>query len=287
MPAKVRRAFQARVDEILRSVDDLAEGAVTRALELAEQTRREVLARLADVGDDTFGARHLRALKQSMDEVIAELVRRYQADVTGLLERANELGISLAEEPIRAAATVAPGVNFQSAGGLISRNLLEVLVDYSADLITNLGDEALRKINAILAQAALGTVQPFDAMQRIAGNLPSGSVFGTVNARAEAIYRTEVNRVFSVSGQARINQMGERLPRLKKKWVGVLDTRIRPTHSTAHGQIVAFDGLFVVGGEKCQFPRDPVLSAGESVNCRCHSVPVIDDEVMADLLAPS
>lgn len=286
MPAKVQRAFQAKIDDILRTVDDLAEGAVRRAVDLAERTRREILATLADVGDQSFQARHLRQLRAAMDESIAELVRRYQADVGGLLERAHELGIDLAEEPLRAAAAAAPGVNFQAAGGLVPRNLLEVLVDYSADLITNLGAEALRKTNAVLAQAALGTVGPFEAMQRIAGALPDGSVFTTVNARAEAIYRTEVNRVFSIANQARMNQMGERLPRMKKRWLAVLDSRVRPSHAAAHGQVVPFDGLFTVGGEKAQFPRDPVLSAKESVNCRCHSIPVIDDEVMADLGVP-
>jgi hypothetical protein len=177
-------------------------------------------------------------------------------------------------------------VNFQAAGSLIPRTTLEVLVDYSADLISNLGDEARRKINGILAQAALGTVGPFEAMQRIAGNLPEPSVFRTLGSRAEAIYRTETNRVFSIAAQARMNEMGERLPRMKKRWLAVLDARTRATHIAASGQVVAFDGFFSVGGQSCQFPRDPTLSAKESVNCRCHSVPVLDDEVMEDLGVP-
>lgn len=286
VPRTVQRAFEARIDAILRQVDDLAEDAVREALALAERTRRDVLARFADVGAESFTARHLRALRSAIDEAMAELVRRYQREVGGLLEQAHALGISLAEDAIVAGATAAPGVNFQTAGGLIPRTTLEVLIDYSADLITNLGNEARRRINGILAQSALGTVQPFEAMQQIAGNLPSGSVFRTLQGRAEAIYRTEINRAFSIAGQGRMNQMGERLPRMKKRWVAVLDTRTRPTHVAANGQIVPFDGFFTVGGQRAQFPRDPVLSAAESVNCRCHSVPVLDDEVMEDLGAP-
>lgn len=288
VPRKVRRAFQNQVEQILLAVDDLAEAQVLRALGLAEQTRAQILARLADVPDGTFSARHLRALRQGVDDAIADLVRRYQGDVPGLLERAHELGIDLAEEPLKAAATAAPGVSFQAAGGLVSRTTLEVLQDYSADLITNLGDEARRKINGILAQSALGTLGPFEAIQAIAGSLPSGSVFRTVGARAEAIYRTEVNRVFSIAAQARMNEMGERLPHMKKRWLSVVDSRTRATHISASGQVVPFDGMFTVGGEKAQFPRDPVLSAKESVNCRCHSVPVIDSRTYADLgVAPA
>ncbi len=98
--------------------------------------------------------------------------------------------------------------------------------------------------------------------------------------------RTEVNRVFSIAAQARMNEMGERLPRMKKRWVAVIDSRTRASHIEASGQVVPFDGFFTVGGEKAQFPRDPVLSAGETVNCRCHSVPLLDDEVMEDLGVP-
>lgn len=286
VPSKVQRAFANQVDRILRAVDDLTEAQVRRALEAAEQTRAEILSRLADIPDASFTARHLRSLRQGVDDAIAGLVRRYQGDVSGLLERAHELGTDLAEEPLKAAATTAPGVSFQAAGALVSRTTLEVLQDYSADLITNLGDEARRKINGILAQSALGTVGPFEAMQRIAGNLPEPSVFRSLGARAEAIYRTETNRVFSIASQARMNGMGDRLPRMKKRWVAFLDTRTRVSHVAANGQVVPFDGLFTVGGQKAQFPRDPVLSAGESVNCRCHSVPVLDGEVMEDLGVP-
>lgn len=267
VPLGVRQAFQARVQAIIRDVNDLTEDAVRRALDLAEETRRRVLAQLADLPPEAFTARHLAALKEGLERSIAELVRRYQTDVAGLLERAHELGIDLAEDPLKAAAAAAPGAAIAAVPGLVPRNLLEVLQGYSADLVTNLGAEARRRINGVISQAALGTVQPFDAMQQIAGALPDRSVFKTVAARAEAIYRTEVNRVFSVAAQARMNQMAERLPRLKKRWIAVLDARVRPTHSAAHGQVVPAEATFSVGGYQAQFPRDPVLPASESVNC--------------------
>lgn len=273
----VRAAFERRIKEILGSIDNLAEGSVRRALELVEQSRLEALDRLSRIPADSFDARHLASIRQELDRVVASLATRYQDQFPSLFHTASELGIDLIEEPFKSAgATVVPG-------GLIPRSTVEVLQGYSADLIQGLGNEARRQINSRLARAALGVISPQQAIQQIAGSLPSGSVFRTAGARAEAIFRTEVNRVFEVSNAARLNEMASRTEGLEKKWVAVMDFRTRETHADAHGQIVGAKELFVVGGEYAQYPRDPVLSAKESVNCRCHSVPVVNEEVLAGL----
>ena len=47
----------------------------------------------------------------------------------------------------------------------------------------------------------------------------------------------------------------------------------RKGHEDADGQTVAKDEYFIINGEKCRYPRDPMLSAGESVHCHCFMVP--------------
>jgi len=56
---------------------------------------------------------------------------------------------------------------------------------------------------------------------------------------------------------------------LKKRWKTILDGRERPSHHNASGQTVGINQKFIVGGEQCNYPRDPVLSMAQSANCRC------------------
>lgn len=55
------------------------------------------------------------------------------------------------------------------------------------------------------------------------------------------------------------------------RWVSMEDSRVRPAHAQAHGQIVRVDEAFTVGGEKLKFPGDTSLGAslGNVINCRC------------------
>ena len=52
-------------------------------------------------------------------------------------------------------------------------------------------------------------------------------------------------------------------------WVSQGDGRVRATHSEAHGQAVALDEAFKVGGALLRYPRDPAGPPGETYGCRC------------------
>lgn len=271
--AAQRLAFMRRVRELIKDATALSDDSVRDALRLLERARQDVATELSRRPPSSFGAQHLRDLRAAMDREVAEMVREYQRTLPDLLERAHELGIDMAQEPLAAAG--------RRLVGFVPRTTLAILKEYSADLVQNLGAEALRKINAVLAQAALGTVSAHDAIQRIAGELPGRSVFKTLEGRAEAIFRTEVGRAVSAAHQARMNQLAEELPGIRKEWVTAGDARVRPAHYEAAGQIVGAKARFSVGGYSAAFPRDPALPASQSVNCRCWSVPHLDDETLA------
>lgn len=55
-------------------------------------------------------------------------------------------------------------------------------------------------------------------------------------------------------------------------WVATLDRRTRDSHCAAHGQTVAMDQPFVVGGARLMYPRLPRRAARETVQCRCTMV---------------
>jgi Phage Mu protein F like protein len=285
VPTPAEALFAAKVQQIIDQVDLLSEQAIEQALQLLDATRERVLSILANAPADSYTARHMLQLRTQINAEVSTLVNRYSSTFPAILERAEELGWSVAEQPVSA-------VGLPVVAEIGSRNLLSVLSQYSADLITNLGNEARRKINGELAQSALGTQTPYEAMQKIAANIEGQpSVFTSVAGRAQAIYRTETNRMFSMASQQRMNQMASAIPGLKKRWVAVDDSRTRSTHYTV-GDVFADSGLptvvgvkenYIVGGFDAMFPRDPSLPPEEAINCRCHSVPEIDQATLGQL----
>ena len=68
---------------------------------------------------------------------------------------------------------------------------------------------------------------------------------------------------------------------MAKRWLATLDTRVRPTHLAAHGQLARLTGEFEVGDASLRFPGDPLGPGHEVINCRCTFL-VEDVEDLAD-----
>lgn len=277
-------AFDAAAGQIVDEVDGLrtdAIAAAATALEVCRSTIRDELDRIPATGIDLLTTRRVKAASRAPIEA---LTHRLHQVATSYLRKAWNLGTDLIEHPLSAAGvTVAPLGHVAEAEAFTPAQLLAVLEHYTADLITALGDEARRRISGILARAALGQLTSHEAVRLIAGALDSPSVFRTLEGRAQAIFRTEIGRTFSAAGQLRMAEMGSRLPGLAKSWLAVNDERTRPTHRIANGQVVPVDEYFTVGGERALYPRDPLLSAKESVNCRCTAIPKVTAETFAHL----
>lgn len=64
-----------------------------------------------------------------------------------------------------------------------------------------------------------------------------------------------------------------------EEWLDAGDSNVRSSHQEAHGQIVAVENTFLVGGHEAQHPADLSLPAAERINCRCTIVPVFRDEL--------
>lgn len=54
-----------------------------------------------------------------------------------------------------------------------------------------------------------------------------------------------------------------------KQWVATMDSRTRPEHARANGQIVPVGAEFIVGGEALAHPGDPAGSPAMIDGCRC------------------
>ena len=64
----------------------------------------------------------------------------------------------------------------------------------------------------------------------------------------------------------------------KHEWLSTMDDRTRDDHAEANGLVVEIGKPFMVGGEELEFPGDPNGSPGNVINCRCTTIPVIEDE---------
>lgn len=62
----------------------------------------------------------------------------------------------------------------------------------------------------------------------------------------------------------------------KRQWWTMQDAKVRPDHKAAHGQIRGATEPFLVGGESCMYPGDPMLSPKQRCNCRCTVVNLVE-----------
>lgn len=96
-------------------------------------------------------------------------------------------------------------------------------------------------------------------------------------ARALRIARTETTGALNSGAQVQREQLAALGAITGKVWQALDDEATRPSHAAAHGQTVAVDGLFVVGGEQAPHPGHWSLSPGQRINCRCCVLSVLPD----------
>jgi hypothetical protein len=106
------------------------------------------------------------------------------------------------------------------------------------------------------------------------------SVMPNINAlQARTIARTETHKAFDYA-QEQIKEETQKITgdTYTKEWITARDEFVRSSHIPLDGIKKEENELFDVGGEKALRPRDPGLSAKESINCRCALVYIPIDE---------
>jgi len=91
------------------------------------------------------------------------------------------------------------------------------------------------------------------------------------------IARTEAGRVRTITTQRGYDDAVDLgVDGLQKRWVSGLDGRTRDSHGAADGQTVDHDEDFIVGDARGPGPR-MTGDAGEDINCRCTTIPIVDN----------
>ena len=126
----------------------------------------------------------------------------------------------------------------------------------------------------VLNRAQIAKKARFDLLRTNTNRVPGIAITET-QASSEHAKQAEFN--YLNFHNATIDGVNIADKKKQKMWFTIMDGKERPAHHAAFGQIVNFDALYTVGGEKLMYPRDTTNGAtvGNIVNCRCGSVPII------------
>jgi hypothetical protein len=253
---KKERQYNKKLQELLDGVGKLQDGEVKKVLALLEQARTEIAARVAVTEWDAY---HIPQLREAVDRAIETFRLRYMSEQNGALGNMWNAGIDMVDSPLQY-------VGFRLAAPEISRTALEIAQGYSADLVNGLSADALKQVNGQIISGVMGQKTSFQVMKEIGRSLDDKSTFASIAHRAEAITRTEMAKVNSMSREARAKGTVASNPYLpwKKKWISSGKARPRPNHAALNGVKVDLDQNFPGG---IPYPHAPGLPAREVVNC--------------------
>lgn len=134
------------------------------------------------------------------------------------------------------------------------------------NLMVRTPDEVYRRVIGELAKG--GTID--EQAQRVRQLL---DITGTENweSRAKTVASTEVWRAYAFGGFSAAQRLSLRIGGIDKRWDSRRDAFVRNEHRRAHGQTVALNQTFEVGGEQLMVPLDPSGSPSNVINCRCRA----------------
>jgi len=264
--------FAEATRQAAEKVGNLTDDGVRQAEKILAEMRDQVLLKLANSPTE-YGEWYYNEMLKDVDRLAKDLEKRYAGELNATLDNT------------AAAVEEAIDVPLSKAGMTMalpraSRQAVEMLTGYDpGQLIGGLTADGKRLIQTELRQGVLGIKTPFEIQQTIAGQIDEAGPFRTIAARAEAIWRTEANRVFNVLAEQRYKSIEQKFPgRMKKQWLhsgNVQHPRLH--HAALDGQTIGIDEKFLVGGYECDGPHDPALPAGEVIRCGCTTILVMDE----------
>jgi len=264
-----RRAFERARLQVLKARTAIQRDTRGEIVRLLEAAAARINAMLAGQPSD-YQLWQLGELQREIGRTLAELGGQAASGISSAAGEAWEAGQELIERPLAAG-----GIRVLGAAPAINTQQLFAMRTFMADRIKDIALTAANQINSELGLVVIGAQTTADAVGKVTAILGESS-----RARATTIVRTELGRVFSVAANERMQQAAPLLPGLKKQWrrSGKLHSRFH--HDAADGQVQPVDKPFVLQGPNgrvtLRFPRDPLAPAGETINCGCESLPIMD-----------
>lgn len=130
--------------------------------------------------------------------------------------------------------------------------------------LKNYGPEAKKRLRATL----LNGISLGRSYKDMAKDL--AKAMNVIHNNFMRIVRTEAARAIAKGQDDAYQQAEDNGVEGNRVWDATLDGRTRPDHALLDGVKKDEEGYYYVGGERARYPLDPNLSAGQSINCRCH-----------------
>lgn len=262
-------AYDEELKRQSQRLPEIQRKTIAEILRLLKDAEARVIAQLASASPSASAK--LQAQKKAIAEAIARFSRDGDALLQGSLGSAWQAGIDLVEKPIAAGGiTLGPAL-------AINDRALVAMRSFTTDRIKDVGLQAVNRINGVLGQVLIGTKPMSDAItdvQRIMG--------GITRKRAMTIAFHQVGTAYSTASYDSMLAAQRAGVKMGKRWIKSGKAHPRPSHVAAHNQIVRVDQPFQIVDpktgelEELRYPRDPRASPGNTINCGCMSVPVVD-----------
>lgn len=260
-------AYRAEIRRQLAALPRLQKRAVDQVLAELETARATILAELLTELSDSRRTARMRLL--------AEVERQITAWSKGAAQIASmaagaawEAGMQMVSAPLAAG-----GLNV-TVGTRINPRALASVQSLLTDRIADAGRQAIGRINSVISQTLIGTTAQSDAITQVS------EILGAPRRRAQTIIYTEVGRAHAMATHAAMIEAAPQVPGLRKRWLKSGKIHPRVDHVRAHNQIVLAAEPFMVAGERLMHPRDPNGTAGNTINCGCMSIPVVNGSTL-------
>jgi len=275
-----QKTFSKRVNRFLNQNDTITSTETKRILVLLKDAQSQIINDLQTLPQTDWQMFSLNKIKANIDDRIIDMERRLIPEISGSVERTFNYSIDKADELLNAS-----GINTPLF--FLDDTTMQATKTLTGELIKTVPIDLRRRVGNTLA---LGMAQ----------NKGSGMIIDDIIkasdmtfSNAERIARTEIMRTQSIAQERRFKEIQALNPIYLKRWVWSHKPNGRSGHMEAEMTYTAnpipFDQDFMVsaqaGGRKeaCQYPRDPSLSAGNSIYCGCIHL-LVNPEFAGDLV---
>ncbi|HTN60739.1 MAG TPA: phage minor head protein [Devosia sp.] len=154
--------------------------------------------------------------------------------------------------------------------GVTSSTVTDAAVRATQEWVPAFVSDQMRKVSKTTAKVITRIVDA--AVAEGADDIEIGKRLADALGGDRAVVRSRIIAAtlsHATAGQASDNAARFTNLPIARIWVSMEDTKVRPTHAIADGQIVDLEHPFLVGGYYLRFPGDPLGPAREIMGCRC------------------
>lgn len=238
----------------------------------------DILKTLNDQTTTTWQASNLKNILADIEETVSTLDANFKLEMPGAYQSASVFGDTFVGKNLSAIGVT--GITLDPG---LSRELVEILTPFGNVFVSNFTGDMAKILRAEISTGLVSNKTVSEVAQGIREKFLSSDMS---YARAERIATTEMMRAMSMTQNSRAKEIAAQNNTVRKAWISSHKPEARVDHLAVEAQTlnnpIPVDQDFNVAGEKAQFPRDPRLSAKQTVHCGCTQVMVTVEMEQAD-----